>query len=247
MSDSGEEKMNKAERLAVASVVAPFLREGAEKARQRRVARVDKDGSVVGYTTLDEVQKALFARQKIEIEVVDGVRPKQIVCERCGKLRKVPKKGHTPKTCEACLYVNTCADCAAPVHPLANAPSRIKKRNGQMARCWDCGLAARISSRKATARPRLSCTDCGAALSYNAGNPGQMARRKDGKARCRKCQFELTKAACLEQRAKPLPFCVDCNAALSYGTNSPSATRRRGGAPPRCKPCMYKVRGKSKR
>ena len=48
MSDDAEQDWNKVERLHLAGQIAPVLREGAAKAKSRRVARVDADGKVIG-------------------------------------------------------------------------------------------------------------------------------------------------------------------------------------------------------
>jgi len=95
---SAAENWNKAQRLAVAAAVAPGLRSVSEKTASRRVAKVDKDGNIVGYTTLAEVQKALLEKQRIEFDVVEGVRPKEVVCQACGRIRKVDR-GPIPAVC----------------------------------------------------------------------------------------------------------------------------------------------------
>lgn len=90
--------MNKAQRLAVACVVAPTLRALSARAALRRVAKVDKNDKVVGYTTLAEVQKALLLARSIELETQEGVRPKQVICRNCGKCIPVGR-GHLPRVC----------------------------------------------------------------------------------------------------------------------------------------------------
>jgi hypothetical protein len=97
MSDAAED-WNKAERLAVAGAVAPRLRSQDDKTKSRRVALVDKDGKVTGYTTLAEVQKSLLKAREIELDVQDGVRPKEVVCRACGRTRKVGR-GPVPMVC----------------------------------------------------------------------------------------------------------------------------------------------------
>jgi hypothetical protein len=96
-----EREWNKAERLAVAAAVAPSLRSQNDKTKQRRVALVDESGNVTSYTTLGEVQKSLLRARAIELEVVDGVRPKEVICTACGKTIKVAQKGggQPPKIC----------------------------------------------------------------------------------------------------------------------------------------------------
>lgn len=78
------DEMCKAERLAIAAAVAPSLRAAPEAVRTRRVAIVDKDGNVVGYRALADVQKEILKARAIELEVQDGERAKTKLCERCG-------------------------------------------------------------------------------------------------------------------------------------------------------------------
>lgn len=154
-----DEDMNKAERLAIARVVAPALRRataeahemyGVADAKMRRVARVDADGKVVGYTTLAEVQKALLKAHAIEIETVDGARPKDVICELCGKPVKVERKsGRLPRVCRGgCERQQTCATerCESVPPKWAFKPANIKRRGGP----WVCGLCTRrVAARKA--------------------------------------------------------------------------------------------------
>lgn len=93
---------NKAERLALAGAVAPFLRDQSERAASRRVTRVDKDGNVVGYTTLAEVQQGLLRRHEIEIDVAPDERPREFFCQRCGLPSPMPERGAQPKHCSRC-------------------------------------------------------------------------------------------------------------------------------------------------
>ena len=89
---------SRAERLALAGAVAPTLR----AAQERRIARVDADGNVVGYTTHKRLAESLLARQQIEIAVVEGVRPKTVMCEVCGLPAKVLKMGVVSKGHSRC-------------------------------------------------------------------------------------------------------------------------------------------------
>ena len=89
---------SRAERLALAGAVAPTLR----AAQERRIARVDADGNVVGYTTHKRLAESLLARQQIEIAVVEGVRPKTVMCEVCGLPAKVTKMGPITKGHKRC-------------------------------------------------------------------------------------------------------------------------------------------------
>jgi hypothetical protein len=146
MGDAAEslEKWNKAERLAVASAVAPLLRSQGERALARRVARVDKDGKVVGYTTLAEVQKSLLRRREIELETVKGVRPKAVICENCGKDVPVKRKGgRLPTMCETkggCFRQKQCARPKCRNKPTKSAfvPHCVRARNGEPWVCQSC-------------------------------------------------------------------------------------------------------------
>lgn len=168
--DGEDMRMNKAKRLAIAGVVAPFLREGADKALKRRVARVDAEGRVVGYTTLAEVQKALLERATIELAVQPNTPPRETICRVCGRLFSLPAwKRRPPKECDACNprvlrevtknkkasrrsrkqetcpgWDETAGVCTA--HPPSTAfrPAFVKKRQG---RPWMCRACAQAKSR----------------------------------------------------------------------------------------------------
>lgn len=91
---------SKAERLALAAAAAPFVRENAARSAERMIARVDKDGNVVGYSTALEVQRALVTRAACEIDVIEPPPPTH--CIVCGlPLRKAKrsyaKPGARPK------------------------------------------------------------------------------------------------------------------------------------------------------
>lgn len=144
-------KMNKAARLAVAGYVAPPLRSASPQTSQRRVARVDKDGNVVGYTTLAEVQRSLLARQDIELEVAEGVRPRAIVCRLCGKVVNVPNKGAVPFTClpsaGGCARQERCAGwgstegvCVAVPRGRDFSIRKVAIRKGGPWRCIQCSV-----------------------------------------------------------------------------------------------------------
>lgn len=77
MSAAEDLEWNKAHRLHVAGAVAPRIRSQDDRTKSRRVARVDADGKVVGWTTLGEVQKALLLAREIELEVQPDTRPKE--------------------------------------------------------------------------------------------------------------------------------------------------------------------------
>lgn len=147
---------NKAERLAVAGAVAPSLRSGAERAKARRIAR-EKDGKVVGYTTLADVQRSLLERHKIEIAVTDGKRPKALICERCGLPFPPARKGPPARYCKKC-HTAECDDCGAELSGSVLTPSAAAQRVGPP-RCAACTKERRANL------PTFHCPQCGCRLS----------------------------------------------------------------------------------
>lgn len=99
---SEEERWSKVERLAVAASVAPTLRSQGATTRMRRIARVDADGNVIGYTTLGELQQSLLKRKAIEIAVQPGVRPEAVFCGACGLPVPQASTGRDRKFCDRC-------------------------------------------------------------------------------------------------------------------------------------------------
>lgn len=166
-----DEKLNKAERLAIAGKVAPTLRAASERTRTRRVTIVDKDGKVTGYTTLAEVQKKQLERAKIEVEMAGGKRPAAIVCRECGTMAMVAKRGYRRSQCRACSLRN-CHDCGV----------KIKKGRGSR-RCAPCD---RLRATK-NAYPTLSCVVCGKQLSRSASSPSHKARAEGRPPKCSSC------------------------------------------------------------
>lgn len=105
-----EELTTKAEKLALTGAVAGTLRANASTAKRRRVALVNADGEVTGYTDLATVQEALLAKHALEIEVQPDIRPTEVICEGCGKPIVVKHSGKPRKKCDACLN-GKCVDC----------------------------------------------------------------------------------------------------------------------------------------
>lgn len=118
---------NKAERLALAARVAPTLRDGAAKAKGRRVniTRGNSD-EVVRVGTLDEVISGVLATCKIEIDVADGVRPTAIICEGCRLPTAVPERGRFHKRCPSCMVLRGRTDGESQSALLANRRIRLQ-------------------------------------------------------------------------------------------------------------------------
>ena len=131
---------SKAGRLAVAGAVAPSLRR--RRGASRRVARLNATGEVVGYTTLEKVQEGLLLDRKIAIQLADPVRPREVVCERCGALVPVKRRGPLPTYCARCLAI--CAPlpicpCGAEIPADSLMPAA---HNGHARRCDACVVQA---------------------------------------------------------------------------------------------------------
>jgi hypothetical protein len=96
------QKKTKLDALAVAGFAAPRLRVLPDSVRNRRIAKTDSDGNVIGYTTLGEVQKSLLRRMGIEFDVQPEARPTKVFCAVCGAPIVVKtKKGKLPTWCDA--------------------------------------------------------------------------------------------------------------------------------------------------
>lgn len=176
-----DDEMCKAERLAVAAAVAPSLRAAPEEVRTRRVAIVDKDGNVVGYRALVDVQKEILKARAIELEVQPDTRPKTVVCVGCGKVVRTKPIGRLPERCQACVR-GKCTKCGKVLAVGRTRPSSkcrgcagIAKRKPSV--CAVCGKAiARVRKSKQSSvrrclecvrrakKPDNRCMDCGARI-----------------------------------------------------------------------------------
>lgn len=238
LADDG--KLNRAERLAAAGAVAPTLRNQDEKARSRRVARIDSDGNVVGYTTLEEVQKALIRRDLVEFDVSGGERPSRLVCPECGSVMLAKRKGKERSRCDACTHPR-CLGCGVRARSIKPAGTRdsyqcnacvLKDRRSAakeptFAVCADCGAdKARSSSQR--------CRDCASRAMRETvrhrceGCSKPMSRKRGGRCVCLKCAHAARRVA--------LPTCA-CGAPMHRGAFCPSAIAKRNGKPPTCGAC----------
>lgn len=212
-SDQPETRWNKAERLAVAGAVAPSIR----SQELRRVARVDSEGNIVGYSTLAEVQASLLKRHEIEIEVTDGVRPKEWFCEKCGLPCKVRHRQTVPR-CERCTFLK-CADCGKAFPRCYSAPS-MQRRGHKEKVCRPC-----MSKRVAAAKPR--CAVCNVAINVHLR---WQYRKRWGESEPLRC------GPCLRKHHKlPVPTCSVCFKELSV--SSRRGKRAREGKPLFCPDC----------
>ncbi len=217
--------MNKAERLAVAGAVAPSLRQ----ARPRKIALVDKDGRVTGYTTSTEVAKSLLAAKKIELEVEEGVRPKEIFCEKCGKIVKTNRSGKLNRYCRKCLFICACGGRKTGSAVMCPA-CRSCRYAGYVCACGE--KKVRKASRGcSTCRAKLNegrrcCADCGSVVSVSTACK---ATRRGTIPRCLSCYKTAL-------RNKHVILCA-CGAALNPKAMDPSRVSQRNGKTPVCRQC----------
>lgn len=252
MPDEQAEKWNKIERIAVAGHAAPRLRAQSEETIKRKVHLVDKDGNVVRYASVAEVQAGLLRRRDIEFDVTDNVKPKTKICTSCG--RTFAPQSRTGRRCRSCLHPN-CADCGK---PLPFAGTQVKKKRD--VRCFDCSMAFKKANAKYptcegcgvqlknyTAKecrpcrvnrmrpPDVSCKACGAALSTK----GRVkARAGTGTGYCLKCHRQNSSSVSLTPEQKQ---CRVCHKKLSKGALSPKQVAKRKGRLPTCRDCFNRI------
>ena len=249
--EKGEGKgMSKAQKLAVTTWVrrAPVL----TKPRPVKVydaSAIDHwEQHVVKVATTADALKRLGEAEAVAVEVQDGVRPKQIVCEKCGAITVIPKHGAVPKWCADC-FVGRCAcgnalsgrrsvacwTCANPQRPgppcidcgkrlgsELNCPKRISDRGGRPFRCPGCTA---IGKRIAMAR----CS-CGGALGYSVNAAAKREVRLGRAPACRKCAGALRRS-----RAE---VCSVCSGAVGKS----SAVAARNGGVAVCRSCWVERR-----
>lgn len=254
MSDEQTDEWNKAERLAVASVVAPSLRAAAEKTKARRVALVDKDGNVTGYTSLAKVQESLLRARELELAVGDGVRPKEVFCRRCGKTVKTnPKGGSLPSACiGGCDKQSTCGGSGcSKVPPKGAFHSREwEMRGGRPWMCKPCAgaLRAKDPCALAAARSQTECAGgCSAPVPAHAALDYARRSRRGKPWVCQACasvrHLDEAGRSILAKAALQTSCAGDgCIQPLSKCALSPYEVRKRAGAPWMCKPCRNKSR-----
>lgn len=217
------ELKSKAERLAVASAIAPVLRATSEATKRRRVAVVDAEGNVVGYRTLAEVQEKLLEAKKLELEVDDGVRPKELMCRQCGSIFIIGSRGPQPGLCNGCKR-GRCVQCkrVRPSRPQDGKPNEL---------CAGCLRDQRRQRRADFLEQvaRVQCIKCGGAVGRSAG---AAAVRNGRPATCRRCFLG-------DSRVAVLPRCTSCSGEIAYRT---AWAAKKAGYQPRCQRCYLAQR-----
>jgi hypothetical protein len=267
--------LSKAKRLALASAVAPSLRGGV--GRRRVVKTYDQsavDASartaeipVMRETSLHDVSLGILRRLDIEFDVTDEARPKQIVCNRCGRAVRVPVKGRIPTVCPngACVVCTTCSE------RISVPTARRQSQRGQAPTCVGCKKAANRQHQKRTRqcvechgiadrRPMTAgrCRSCHKAkvLADNGPCPGldnepcgrmpsyEAVYRSNKKGRIWRCVTCAVRLAC---RAGKPGLCagwdgVECGERAPPKAHRKWETAKRKGEPWRCGACLFKSR-----
>lgn len=147
-----------ASKFEIAARIAPVLRrrEGAS----RKLHLVGKDGKPTRATTDVEYRHGVLKRLGIELALLPGKRPTQIVCETCRSVVTVKKRGTVPTRCASCRY-GRCSDCGA---DLGRDVAHRARKDGKTPRCKACRkrrTAEKVLGRAAT---EAVCMTCKAAL-----------------------------------------------------------------------------------
>lgn len=235
MTDDG--RMCKAERLALAGAIAPVLRASAKKAR--RIAVVDKDGNVTGYRTLGEVQEALLAAKKIELEVEESVRPPDRLCESCGLYFRIPMKvGGIPRFCSKCTRSGQMGGHCAE----AGCNNLIQKRAKICRVCFFAKAAQKRKKCETSDCPELvgersrHCSRC--AKNRKETNPANSycacgSRKNKTSSQCKTCCEKATRKTCVTCGVRATGSSGKCRACWLAGvkvegSKSQSLGKRKG-------------------
>lgn len=193
---AAQEKWNRAQRLVVAGAVAPVLRSQARTASRRKVGLTDKDGNVVRYVSVADVQEALLRREEIELDVAEPSRVS--ICSACGRRFLLPDLPNVRrrKKCSRCAY-SRCADCgkqstSKPKGVYRCIPCRKKRTDARMA-CVGCGKKVqKVGAKecrpcldKRTRPPDVLCQDCGKVLKSTSTR--ERARAGKASGYCKPC------------------------------------------------------------
>ncbi len=195
------EHMNKAEKLEIASYIAPILRNVPAKTLTRRVKLYSREtGEVTGEATAEDALRGLAKIQDLEHVVEEGVRPVAFVCKNCGKVQEAKDaSGVIPTVCYAsdggCYRQKTCAGwgktegkCTKTIRKDRFHASEVRRRGGGPALCTSCagrkGKAEmdpdrmRAAIEKAIQATMLTPEELADRASSPAPKPGRKGHRK---------------------------------------------------------------------
>lgn len=211
---------SKVERLAIAAQIAPVLRGTSTELKKRKVITVDKDGNKVREVTVADVQKGLLEAKKIEIEVQEGIWPKEIICAHCGLPAPANKTGRLNSICENCRWVK-CIHCGREL-----LRKRKSKADDGNITCLDCSISRSIDKLP-------TCTVCPKKTNRHSAIYRKIAVGSEPYI-CKVCRMARSPAA-------KKVYCYKCSGELSRSASYKFAKR---GRPMMCNPCGNKSRRK---
>jgi hypothetical protein len=228
------------EALELAALDAAVFRGASEKTLNRKIQIVAKDGTVRPGVGRD-VLRGLAKIQGLEHVVQEGVRPKEVVCQNCGKSVPV-KSAIVPRVCtEGCQ--TRCA-CGAAISKKA---ARTAARAGRSVQCRKCTVAkATQALLLATARRTPEERVAQAVKAARARGPAMRAESSRKRSETWAKKMKLIKPATCSGSA-PHPGCAEpaqvkgqcrrCyanNRRANSGALSPAEAR--ADTLPRCEP-----------
>lgn len=189
----------------LAGYVAPILRSTEECVLRRRVKTYDREtGEVTGEVTMREVVGGLAQATALGLEVVEGVRRSESMCERCGKPVKSRSIRHGPRFCPSgdggCHRQRVCAGEGCSAVPPRNAflPSELERRGGRPWKCLGCSM--RHGPRSA----QTHCAGgCGRKVSAGAFSANKVKRRGGRDWRCMSCASKASANVEAARLARP--------------------------------------------
>lgn len=165
------ESLSKAEKLAIAGVVAPVKR--SQKAHDR-VVTLESGRKISGAKMLEK----LCERIGVELEPKDGIRPTRVVCERCGRVVGTNKIGVVSVVCGLCKRP-PCGSCGKTVSAKAASLAFEEQREP---RCKECSYRIRRETVPSVCKRGHSMAG------YNIERSGKLTW-------CRTCKRDRARAA----------------------------------------------------
>lgn len=215
----------------LAGYVAPIIRSTDERVLRRKVTTYDREtGEVTGEVTMREVVGGLAKATAIGLEVVEGVRPKEVACTSCGRPVSTATGGTVRTTCRAdtgCRRQDACGgDCGKRTPRHAMTVASIAKRGG---RPWQCAWCTRTAEIQQT----HCAAGCGRKIPVHAISASHTARRGGAAWMCAGCF--AAKREPVERQTHCAGWDEPCEAVPPPKAFTPSHCRSRDGRPWRCK------------
>lgn len=215
----------------LAGYVAPIIRSTDERVLRRKVNTYDREtGETTGEVTMREVVGGLAKVTALGLEVVEGVRPKEVACTSCGRPVSAATGGTVRTTCRVdtgCRRRIACVGgCGLQTPRNAMTVEAIAKRGGRPWRCQWC--------KRTSAIQQTHCAGgCGQKIPVYAISVSHTARRGGAPWMCARCS--AAKRGLVERQTHCAGWNEPCEAVPPPKAFSPSHCRSRDGRPWRCK------------